>query len=211
MNSIKRIVDDLNLQEQALNVDEIDTIIASKYIELSDLATTPDVISYLDIMDLLSYFEDANFPFLKSYKERLERSQDVSEYNRIKKEIEKLKKEKYNYYITLQSDFRYQLSDRLGLYLPEIYVFQGNFDQNSNYKLGKHIISPNTVLTFDKPGIGEAIIYPAHECDAKRRLRHLYNKTSLSYLDQVVKTCDLGIEGKDFGKKVLVKTVHNNN
>ena len=141
---------------------------------------------YLILMNLLQ-----DDPYVKMYCE-------------LKKEYDRMERECREYYQTIQTPFREGLKETD---LPNIFVYQGMLDSDSQLKLSRHIILGELHEVYKStPNI---VIHPVKELSSKKTFKHFYNHVSFHYLEQMsqdfcsdVKTKKLGgviiREGEDF-------------
>ena len=202
MESLKAIVDSLNIPEKKKAFNKRNAIILNIKYSMSQLALNNMVARYAYNLDTISYGNDemiiknaalANAILLK-------REPEVQAYESLRRELVKLEEQSSEYYKSIQLDLRDALLDQK---LPDIYVYQGLLGTD-NMKLCRHIIIPGRYQTYDEPSEVGTIIYPAKEKESNRKLRHFYSNVSFKYLDSLVDDGSYDLEGKRLGR-VLIK------
>ena len=202
MESLKAIVDSLNIPEKKKAFNKRNAIILNIKYSMSQLALNNMVARYAYNLDTISFGNDemiiknaalANAILLK-------REPEVQAYESLRRELINLEEQSNEYYKSIQLDLRDALLDQK---LPDIYVYQGLLGTD-NMKLCRHIIIPGRYQTYDEPSEVGTIIYPAKEKESNRKLRHFYSNVSFKYLDSLVDDGSYDLEGKRLGR-VLIK------
>ena len=136
---------------------------------------------------------------IRNELKRLEEDRNVLYYKSIYNEICFLEGRIRNYYLTMNVNLRREL---VSMDLPNIFVYQGLLDHDSDLKLYRHILIPNNVkIGMDE---GDTIIYPDYEIKSNREYRRFYNRVSYRYIDNLSKDCSYSLEGKKLTKVRIV-------
>ena len=137
---------------------------------------------------------------LRRSVDNLEHFSQVEYYKRLYNDVLQLEEYIKKYYITINILLRKELLDHN---IPNIYVFQGILDIDSNLKLYRNIVSPNTVKTeLDDNDIG---LYPKKDIQSRRKYRSFYNRVSFKYLESLSKDCSFDVEGKKLKNVKVLK------
>ncbi len=202
MESLKAIIDSLNIPEKKKAFNKRNAIILNIKYSMSQLALNNMVARYAYNLDTISFGNDemiiknaalANAILLK-------REPEVQAYESLRRELIKLEEQSNEYYKSIQLGLRDALLDQK---LPDIYVYQGLLGTD-NMKLCRHIIIPGRYHTYDEPSEVGTIIYPVKDKESNRKLRHFYSNVSFKYLDTLVDDGSYDLEGKRLGR-VLIK------
>lgn len=207
MQKIKTIVEELGITEKRNRLIKNTYEMMSTKSEMSKLSFTREVGLYVYDCDKLSFLlenpqekDQTEITRLQEETKTLSTRSDVMIYIHLEEYLEQLKKENQEYYKSIQIDLRKELME---IELPEIYVYQGAFKDDSNFKLSRHIIVPGSVIAYYNEN-SETTVYPLIPIKSQRDARHFYNRTSFHYLEEVTKDYNFDLKGKNIGKTKIL-------
>ena len=193
MNNIEEIVSLYNIKEKRELMNNNRKEITHLKKLMSDLKINRNVAIYASCMqEVLSGDEIHNYlSFMESFKD----DPDVQEYIKLYRQVCMLEEQIVNYYRSIQIGLRNRLSyDKT----PDIYVYYGTYNDKI---FARNIIGPELTFLNDD----NTFIFPDKEMKSRRKARHLYNRTSFKYLEELSKDDSLSLEGKNLGKVKVLK------
>jgi hypothetical protein len=206
MVDIKTVVETSEIKEKRSIVKvnrEYIAYLKSKMIELERFKKVKQYKKYiLRLKELSSNYSKKHMKEIRHIRnelKRLEEDERVLLYKSCYNEVCFLENRIKNYYLTMNVNLRREL---ISMDLPNIFVYQGLLDHDSDMKLYRHILIPNTV----KIGMDEddTIIYPVEELKSNREYRKFYNRVSYRYIEGLSEDCSFSLEGKKLTKVRVV-------
>lgn len=211
MVDIKNVVETSNIKEKRSSVQinkEYIAYLKKKMVELERFKKVKQYKKYiLRLKELSSNYSKKHMKEIRHIRnelKRLEEDRHVMFYRSCYNEVCFLENRIRNYYLTMNVNLRNEL---ISMDLPNIYVYQGLLDHDSDMKLYRHILIPNTVkVGMDE---GDTVIYPMGELKSNREYRKFYNRVSYRYIDSLSKDCSYSLEGKKLAKVRIVDNSKN--
>ena len=200
MNSIKKVVDNLELSNKKEKIIKNRRMILDLKYKMSGLCFNINVAHYAYNLCEIKYLEKDNkidkvFELLNENK-KLETDYNVLLYKECFSMIELLEKEISYYHKMINVDLRERLLD---IEYPKIYIYQGNIDNNYYFTdiIGKEL--------YESDRIPNLAIFPVKDIDSNRKFRHFYNNISFRYLEGLTEDYSYEIESKNLGRIKLFK------
>ena len=119
----------------------------------------------------------------------LEKLDVVLQYKKLREEYEILGYFQDDYYKCVNIDLRTALQEYKD---PFIYVYQ-----KDKFK--------NIISKEEYSDVVGSVIYPFYDMKSMRNFRHLYNKLSFKYLEELSQDYSFDLEGKKLGKMMIKK------
>ncbi len=204
MVSIKKIVNECEINEKRIRrVENESKMLHLNYLMIK-LHIKKNVSEYAYLLDYDEFYrnkesltpeEEIKFLGGQIKIAELQKDDDVQIYMTLKEEYDRLKQECKEYYQAINIDLRKRLRDT---HLPNIFVYQGMFKNDSRLKLSRHIIIPNACEVYEQTP--NTVIYPEGIIKSNREARHFYNRVSFKYLEELSKDYTYDPKVKRLGK-----------